>query len=191
MMNFSINTAAAYMYIKLANGKVIQRPVNVAQDGSIASQNKLYDYSQDAEAMTLTIDGKAYNFGGWVTEKSQVLASPPIIRYSRTKKIVSTSTNSGEEVIEQWTTYGYELYISGILVDTEEHIYPGKQIQELCKIFESNKIATVEGQIFKDLNITDIYIHRIDIEGLQGFMDTFRYTMEAKSVKPLTFSLKN
>lgn len=121
-------------------------------------------------------------------EQSTVFASPPILSFSRSKKLIETETN-GSTIVERWNTNEWEITIQGILVDIENHNYPDSQIQQIVSLFEHNDIIKVVGAQFYDKGIDSIYIDSITINPKEGYSDTVAYTLNAKSVKEVTFNL--
>ena len=121
-------------------------------------------------------------------EQSTVFAPPPILSFSRSKKLIETETN-GSTIVERWNTNEWEITIQGILVDIENHDYPDSQIQQIVSLFEHNDIIKVVGAQFYDKGIDSIYIDSITINPKEGHSDTVAYTLSAKSVKEVTFNL--
>lgn len=121
-------------------------------------------------------------------EQSTVFAPPPILSFSRSKKLIETETN-GSTIVERWNTNEWEITIQGILVDIENHNYPDSQIQQIVSLFEHNDIIKVVGAQFYDKGIDSIYIDSITINPKEGYSDTVAYTLSAKSVKEVTFNL--
>lgn len=121
-------------------------------------------------------------------EQSTVFAPPPILSFSRSKKLIETETN-GSTIVERWNTNEWEITIQGILVDIENHNYPDSQIQQIVSLFEHNDIIKVVGAQFYDKGIDSIYIDSITINPKEGHSDTVAYTLSAKSVKEVTFNL--
>ena len=122
-------------------------------------------------------------------EHSTVFAPPPILSFSRSKKLIETETN-GSTIVERWNTNEWEITIQGILVDIENHNYPESQVQRMVSLFEYNGIIKVVGAQFYDKGIDSIYFSKIDeIKGAVGFSDTIAYKLTAKSIKEVTFNL--
>jgi len=122
-------------------------------------------------------------------EHSTVFAPPPILSFSRSKKLIETETN-GSTIVERWNTNEWEITIQGILVDIENHNYPESQVQRMVSLFEHNGIIKVVGAQFYDKGIDSIYFSKIDeIKGAVGFSDTIAYKLTAKSIKEVTFNL--
>lgn len=126
-----------------------------------------------------------------MTEDTPTILAPcPILSFTRSKNIVKTAVDgSDSEVIECFGCKSWDITISGILVDLDEHSYPSERVQKLRELFEINDILEVlECKIMDDLNIQSLYIDGLeDLKFVEGFNDTMSYTLKAKSIKPLEF----
>lgn len=138
------------------------------------------------------------NFGllsGMISEnetKDKVFAPPPMISFNRSKNIKTTEiTNSDVEVIENFGNKSWSIKIQGILVDMENHAYPSKWVKTLNDIFKENEPYEVASDIFADHGIQWIYFTNIESSGIQGFEDTWKFTLTARSIKPVEYQLKN
>lgn len=165
--------------------------LNATNDGTEPSKIKTYEKrNADFSDFIATIGDKSFVFGGdYLSHTDDTISLTPIVKYARRKNIITTPVNEIDEVIEQWSTTGYEINISGLLVDVKRHQYPDKEIKNLRTFFEINKIATVTGDIFRDLGIQDIYIISMSVEPFVGFPDTAHFELQAKSIRPLSFTL--
>ena len=96
---------------------------------------------------------------------------------------------SDSEVVECFGTKSWDITISGILVDLDEHSYPSERVQKLRELFEINDILEVlECKIMDDLNIQSLYIEKLDeLKFVEGFNDTISYKFTAHSIEPLEF----
>jgi hypothetical protein len=122
----------------------------------------------------------------------RVFAPPPMVSFSRSKKIKTTSiTDSDVEVIENFGNGSWSIKIQGILIDMENHVYPSKWVKTLNKVLEVNKPYEVASDIFADHGIQWIYFTNIESTGVQGFEDTWKFSLTARSIKPVEFQLKN
>lgn len=139
------------------------------------------------------------NFGllSGVINKDQVtdnvFAPPPMISFSKAKKLGITEVNNSDtEVIEGYAGGSWIIKIQGILVDMENHVYPSKWIKALNQIFDKQKKPyEVASDIFADHDIDTIYFTNIESSGIQGFEDTWKFTLTARSLKRVEFELKN
>lgn len=160
-------------------------------DGSKVSQIKAFEKrNRNFSDFTLQIDGEYYVFGGdYLSKTDDTISLTPIVRYAKKKNIITTPVNQIDEVIEQWSMTGYTINVSGLLVDVVKHQYPQREIQNLKKLFDIFKTATVTGDLFIDLGINELYIHDLEVEPLVGFPDTAFFRFQAKSIRPLLFTL--
>jgi len=119
------------------------------------------------------------------------IAPPPMITFSRSKNIKTTQIdNSDFEVIECFGSQSWDINLDIILIDFLNHWYPSELIKQVRKIFEVNDTFSVSSQIFDDLNIKEIYFTEIsDISLVDGFNDTVKAKLKAKSIKPTEFFL--
>lgn len=156
---------------------------------------EFYEKSKvDFEEMSFVFGENKVAFGSvpFITnsENNNILAPPPIVSFSRTKKHIITEINgSSDEVVELWKTKQYQLRIRGLLIDLENHQYPQSKIEELNRLFEYNNVVDVGGTQFLDKSITNVYFTGIEINGVQGFADTVQFVLTAKATKPVVFTL--
>lgn len=143
--------------------------------------------------MTLKHEDTKLNFfiGGLTEETEGVFAPPPLMRFRRTKNISVTVVDGGDEaeIVENFGVNSWDIDMNGLLVDMDEHGYPGAKLKELTKIFEVNDIIDVACPLLLDMGIKSIYFKEQSFEPLEGFPDTVKYTLTAKSIKPALFSL--
>lgn len=152
-------------------------------------QVETFGEATNFEEITMEYENTRLVFNSFIGgEQSTVFAPPPILSFSRSKKLIETETN-GSAIVERWNTNEWEITIQGILVDIENHNYPDSQIQQIVTLFEHNDIIKVVGAQFYDKGIDSIYIDSITINPKEGYSDTVAYTLSAKSVKEVTFNL--
>ena len=152
-------------------------------------QVETFGEATNFEEITMEYENTRLVFNSFIGgEQSTVFAPPPILSFSRSKKLIETETN-GSTIVERWNTNEWEITIQGILVDIENHNYPDSQIQQIVTLFEHNDIIKVVGAQFYDKGIDSIYIDSITINPKEGYSDTVAYTLSAKSVKEVTFNL--
>ena len=152
-------------------------------------QVETFGEATNFEEITMEYENTRLVFNSFIGgEQSTVFAPPPILSFSRSKKLIETETN-GSTIAERWNTNEWEITIQGILVDIENHNYPDSQIQQIVTLFEHNDIIKVVGAQFYDKGIDSIYIDSISINPKEGYSDTVAYTLSAKSVKEVTFNL--
>jgi hypothetical protein len=152
-------------------------------------QVETFGEATNFEEVTMEYENTRLVFNSFIGgEQSTVFAPPPILSFSRSKKLIETETN-GSTIVERWNTNEWEITIQGILVDIENHNYPDSQIQQIVTLFEHNDIIKVVGAQFYDKGIDSIYIDSITINPKEGYSDTVAYTLSAKSAKEVTFNL--
>ena len=153
-----------------------------------------------------SITGSIYSFGiddldngtpalPFVTKKPNVrrfLAPPPMVSFSRGKNVVRTSIDrSNAEVIENFGNKAYEIKLQGILIDAEEHAYPGDLLKEVHNLFEENGTFKVTGDIFHDLNITELFFDSgLEIGFVEGYVDTVKFSVNAIAIEPAEFLIQ-
>lgn len=112
------------------------------------------------------------------------------VEFYKEKNIVKAVVDgSDSEVIECFGCKSWDITISGILVDLDEHSYPSERVQKLRELFEINDILEVlECKIMDDLNIQSLYLENLEeLKFVEGYNDTIAYKMKAHSIKPLEF----
>lgn len=143
--------------------------------------------------MTLRHEDTKLDFfiGGLTEETKDVFAPPPLMRFRRTKNITVTVVDGGDEaeIVENFGVNSWDIDMNGLLVDMDGHGYPGQKLKELSKIFEVNDIIDVACPLLLDMGIKSVYFKEQSFEPLEGFPDTIKYTLTAKSIKPALFSL--
>jgi Domain of unknown function (DUF6046) len=120
-----------------------------------------------------------------------VFATPPILSFSRTKKLVITPIDNVDdiEIVERYNTAPYDIDWKGLLVDTKNHTFPTAKLKELNQIFKHNGIWNVSSEIFDALEITAVYIQDVNIEFVEGFEDTIAYTFKMRAIKDLEYQI--
>lgn len=143
--------------------------------------------------MTLKHEGKELHMGAGslLSEIQGVYAPPPLMKFRRTKNINVTVIDGGDEaeIVENFGVNSWEIDISGLLVDMDEHGYPGEKVKEMARFFEINDVIEVACPLLLDMGIKSIYFKEQSFEPVEGFPDTVKYTLSAKSIKPVLFSL--
>ena len=128
----------------------------------------------------------------FLTEKPNTrrfLAPPPMVSFSREKHVViSEIDRSNADVIENFGNKSYNINIQGILIDVEEHQYPGDLLKEVHDMFEARGTYKVSGTIFDDLNILEVFFKsNFQIGFIEGFVDTIKFSVNAISVQAAEF----
>lgn len=143
--------------------------------------------------MTLKHEGECLDFcmGSLTAETDGVFAPPPLMRFRRSKNISVTVVDGGDEaeIVENFGVNSWDIDLSGILVDMDGHEYPGEKVKKLAKFFEINDVIDVTCDLLLDMGIRSIYFKEQGFEPVEGFPDTIRYSLVAKSIKPAVFSL--
>jgi len=123
---------------------------------------------------------------------SNLIATPPIVSFSRQKKLITTPLQEdGAVVVERWASSQWSIRMQGIIIDLEHHHYPESRIRKLTKLFDFNGVVKVSGDRFYDKNIDSIYFTDVSIVDIPGYEDTVRYSLTAKSIKEVGFTLLN
>lgn len=122
----------------------------------------------------------------------KVFAPPPMLSFRRSKKINVTEVDGSDtEVIENFGIAPWDISMNGIVVDMNEHHYPTYEVSKLNELFELNEVLEVSGLLFEEKKIRSIYIKDINIQGVEGYPDTQKYTINARAIKPVEFTLLN
>lgn len=121
---------------------------------------------------------------------NNVFAPPPMLQFSRKKNIKETFVDGSDGVVvENYGMQPWSIKLQGILIDIDTHNYPKNKVKDLIKLFNVSDRIDVVGDLFADKGINSIYFTSINIEGVEGFPDTIKYTLEAKSINPIEFEL--
>lgn len=137
-------------------------------------------------------DGTMYEFrNGLLTDAvSGILAPPPMLSFKRNKNIVKTKIDGSDaSVIESFGSDEWEITMSGILVDLENHQFPMQKLYELRELFEANATFEVmNSDIMGALGIEQMYFENIeDLKVLETYHDTVEFRFKANSIKPVEF----
>lgn len=135
---------------------------------------------------------KSLKFGKMLENdgSGSIYAPPLMINFSREKNLIETNVSGSDDVvIENWGTKPWNIDMQGILIDIENRHYPSKKITELTRIFEHNDIIKVIGKQFLDKDIYSIFIRNISISPVEGFQDTIQFTINASSIKEVSWTL--
>ncbi len=150
-------------------------------------------YNNDFEKVKFKYSDKVLEFASMMQgDNKNIFAPPLIIKFSRTKKLIETHAKGSDNIIvERWGTNSWNINISGILVDMENKYYPSGKITELHKFFAHNDIISVSGMQFAEKEIDSFYLKSVDIEPITGFSDTIKFSLSARSIKAVGYSLIN
>jgi len=124
---------------------------------------------------------------------SAYLAPPPMVRLTRGKHVKRTPIDRSEhEVVEHFGLKPWEIKVSGILVDMDEHQYPSALLREINSMFTQRGTYRIVGQIFEDLGINEVFINGgFDVGFVEGYVDTVKYAFTAISIDPTEFLVQN
>lgn len=124
-------------------------------------------------------------------EYDTVFATPPMLSFSRQKKLIVTSIDNVDdiEVVERYNTSPYDIDWKGLLIDMDNHTFPADKLKQLNEIFKFNGIWNVSSEIFDALEITAIYIQEVQIDFVEGFEDTIAYSFKMRAIKDLEYQL--
>lgn len=152
----------------------------------------------DFEDVTIKYDEKELKFAYKLLyahstakkEDKSIFAPPLIIGFSREKNLIITPLNGdGMEVVERWNNQPWDISIQGILIDMEEHHYPTDKVEKLRRMFDYNNVLEVSGQLFYEKGIDFMYVKSISINGVEGFQDTVQFSIQARSITDIGFSI--
>lgn len=132
-----------------------------------------------------------FDFSGLKEGTQGVFAPPPLMRFRRTKNITVTVVDGGDEaeIVENFGVNSWDIDFNGLIVDMDEHGYPGEKLKQLRQFFEINDVIDVACPLLLDMGIQSIYFKEQGFEPVEGFPDTVKYSLVAKSIKPAVFSL--
>lgn len=141
-----------------------------------------------------SIDGKVYEFKNSILtdNESGIFAAAPMMKFDRSKNIVTTAVQGSDNVVvENFGLKQWDITIEGLLVDLDEHQYPTSKVQSLRQMFETpDTFEVLECQIMTDLGINALYFDKIEnLQVLEDYPDTVKYTMKAKSIQPPEFTI--
>ncbi|MCV9929520.1 DUF6046 domain-containing protein [Flavobacterium sp. LS1R49] len=124
-------------------------------------------------------------------EYNTVYATPPMLSFSRQKKLIVTAIDNVDdiEIVERYNTSPYDIDWKGLLIDMENHSFPADKLKQLNQIFKHNGIWNVSSEIFDALEITAIYIQDVQIDFVEGFEDTIAYSFKMRAIKDLEYQI--
>lgn len=175
----------------------LYQTTKVPSQARVSNDYKLITYPQEEgtfEDVTFRYNKNEINFGSLLlnTEFGNLLAPPPIINFSDEKELIETPINGTDNiVIERWGTKPWDIRMKGLLIDIEKRTYPEGLIKELYKLFRYNGVVDVIGTQFKDKDIQNLYFTGIEFNPIEGFEDTIQYTLNARSISAVGFTLLN
>lgn len=138
-----------------------------------------------------------FGYAGFINQQEKFFAPPPMLTFRKRKRIEVTNVdgagdgndvNKAGEVVENYGHESWNITIQGLLIDMDNHNYPSEKVKELIGMFESDAPWIVESQLFQDHQINTIYFTEVESAGIQGFEDTWSFTLQARSIKPVEFA---
>lgn len=151
-----------------------------------------YPQNNEHEQINLSIPGvDQLTFGSVITSTAgSFLAPPPLLVFKQQKSLIETPVNDSDAVVvERWGTEPWEVRITGLLIDLSNRIYPSDEIRRLNRVWKHNGVIEVVGQQFEEKDIDSLYFKSIEFTGVEGYQDTIRFSIEARSIKAVNFSL--
>lgn len=133
-----------------------------------------------------------FGYMGFVKQLEAVYAPPPMVSFRKGKRMEETVLDGPDgQVVEKYGHRSWDITIQGLLINMDTHYYPGEKIRKLIEIFNRDERYDVVSQVFSDHGIKSIYLTDMDDQGVQGYPDTWQFTLYAKSIVPVYFDLKN
>ncbi len=164
------------------------------EDGDPNDDQLSFEYQKEGEEPTvLNFSSFPFGRGGGSKSVDSIFAPPPsFLEFDQSKTHIVTPVNSDEdEVIERWNTRQTSIRMSGLLIDMDNHNRPSNKVKALKRLFRNNGVIEVSGSAFLDEGITSIFLKSVKIKGLAGFKDTVQYSIEARSIREVGFTLLN
>lgn len=195
VINLAARYAAAFGVMAISN-KINQAVVT--QEDNKYNIEVYEDFDPDFEEIKMTF-GDVKNptellFANMLegSGDGSIYAPPLMMNFNREKNLIETDVSGGDMVvIERWGTKPWQIEIRGILIDVDNHKYPTKKVEQLCRLFEHNNTIGVVGQQFYEKNIKNIYLRDVSITPVEGFQDTIQFTLNASSINEVNFTLIN
>ncbi len=191
ILNLGSRYAAAFGFLASTNQP---SAASLSKDYNL----ELYgDRDPNFENVKFTYENTEINFAKMPFVASEegvgkILAPPPLISFSQQKTHIETQINGSDDVVvERWGTKAWDIRIRGLLIDVANRSYPEAQITKLYQLFQYNNVVKVAGTQFFDKDIPSLYFKSISFNGVQGFQDTMQFTLTARSIRPVGFSLLN
>lgn len=187
VINLAARYAAAFGMVSISNA--MHQVVVTKEDNKYGVEH--YNNDSRFQNIVFEYEGIRLEFDSMIGgDASSVFASPPVLSFSREKNLVETEISGSDTVVvERWGTKQWDINIQGFLVDMDAHRYPDNEIQKIVSLFEYNGIIRVVGEQFYDKGIDSIYIQSVDLNIVEGYSDTIRYSIRAKSIKEVGFNL--
>lgn len=177
------NSAFGYNAMK-AIARFIKLPSYPEQDSSYA--NMLFENRKTGKKFDFGINNfrggdKDFMLQNWV-------APPPLVNFNRNKHVVTTDVDrSNHTVIENFGNKAYKFNMRGLLIDTSEHLFPEKQLNKAHKMFQMEGTYKIASDIFKSLEIYEVFFESVKFDFVEGFIDTIKFNINGVSVETADF----
>lgn len=123
-------------------------------------------------------------------DTGSIFAPPLMMSFSAEKNLIETEVNDDDPiVVERWETSPWEIQIKGLLIDLKNRIYPTDEIRRLNRNWKHNGVVKAIGQQFEEKDIDSVYFRSVSFSGVEGFQDTIQFTINAKSIRGVSYTL--
>lgn len=148
-------------------------------------------YDSSAEVVKMEWDGQSLEFNNiFMIDGNTYFAAPPMMTFTREKNLVTTEISGSDSiVVERWGTKPWEIEITLLVIDIQNHQYPSEWIRQISKLFEYNGVIRVEGVQFEEKDIDSIYFEKVEIKPLNDWSDTIQVILTAKSIREVFYNL--
>lgn len=148
-------------------------------------------YDSSVEVMKMEWDGQSLEFNNiFMIDGNTYFAAPPMMTFTREKNLVTTEISGSDSiVVERWGTKPWEIEITLLVIDMQNHQYPSEWIRQITKLFEYNGVIRVEGVQFEEKDIDSIYFEKVEIKPLDNFTDTLQVILTTKSIREVFYNL--
>lgn len=173
-------------YLKTDGSKDYNLSLYTAAEFTFSDIELQYEFETGSKSLK-------FGFGSMIGETDGIFAPPPMVSFKRSKNLGITVIDEGDEseIVENFGINSWDIDIRGLLIDMDEHVYPQSKVKEIARWFEINDIIKVVSPIFQDLGINSIYFKDQQIDPVEAYPDTIKFTLNAKSIKPAEFSIIN
>jgi hypothetical protein len=185
----------AARYAAAFGAMAVGRYLDKVQVSEKAQNDYSFDYfpssGSEHEYVKLEIPGSSLEFSSVMFGSQGAIFAPPLmLNFSVEKSLIETEVNDDDAIIvERWGTMPWNIQIRGILIDLENRIYPSSEIRRLNQNWRYNGVVKAIGQQFEEKDIDSIYYRSLEFTGVEGFQDTIQFSMNAKSIKGVNFTL--
>lgn len=188
------NVAFGFTFMKLA-ARFMNLPQYDEVDSNYAEMS--FQNTQSGNTYRFGVDGigsgtPALPFLNNEPVTRKYLAPPPVPAFRRGKHTVITPIDRAEaEVIEDFGLKSYQIHLRGIIVDMDNHQYPGELMSQVHEMFAEPGTFKAIGDIFYDLGIDEIFFEDdFSIEFVEGYTDTIKYSVRARQVVTADFQIQ-